>query len=51
MELPIFAGEPATFPKFLTLFETRLKILTAPKCYEFNCIENPMAKEKEAFDK
>ena len=50
MELPIFAGEPATFPKFLTLFKTRLKILTAPKCYEFNCKENPTAKQTKAFD-
>ena len=51
MELLIFAGEPTTFPKFLTLFETRLNVLTAPKCYEFNCIENPTAKQTEAFDK
>ena len=51
MELPIFAGKPATFPKFLTLFEARLKILIAPKCYEFNSIENPSAKQNAAFDK
>ena len=50
MELPIFTGQPVNFPKFLTLFEARLKTLTSSKCYEFNCIENPTAKQAKAFD-
>ena len=48
-DLPIFSGEPTAFPKFLTLFETRLNILTAPKCYEYNCIDKPTANQTDAF--
>ena len=51
MDLPTFTGIPENFPKFLTLFEARLNIQTAPKCYEFNCIENATAKQHDAFDK
>ena len=39
------------FPKFLTMFEARLNILTATKWNEFNCIENATANQEEAFDK
>ena len=50
MELPIFSGMPESFPKFLTLFEAKLKILTSSKCYDFNCMENPTAGQTKAFD-
>ena len=49
--LPIFTGMPVNFPKFLNMFEARLIILTATKWYEFNCIENPTARQNAEFDK
>ena len=51
MDLPIFSGMPESFPKFLTLFEARLNIQSATKCYKFNLIEKATAKQHDAFDK
>ena len=50
MDLPTFTGMPVNFPKFLSLFEAKLKILTSSKWYDFKCIENPTASQTNAFD-
>ena len=50
MDLPTFTGMPVNFPKFLSLFEAKLKILTSSKWYDFKCIENPTASQTKAFD-
>ena len=51
MDLPIFCGEPIVFPKFLTKFETKLNILTAPKFYKLiSRFETPAAHQTEVFE-